>query len=284
MPEKASFEELAEANAASRALEPEEEVATETEVEPEEDTEEVTEGESAEESEELSHKEKTRRGRERAEQLRQSEAKSDRLATDNTELKIRLAKIEGQMEERERQGPLAAPPEDSFDPDEPLTRGELEEVLRKENAKRNAEMDKLVAEDAAYASKYKELVYGVLEDNEDKDEILALFNSNDPSDFEKYGTKRSTDPVRDFEVNLANAERDILRRKNKKLNEQLGGKNPKVREDETDGSGVGSDIETKPKPKVELIDATDPDSRAYMDYLKKNDPKAYEKLGKKYRT
>lgn len=277
-------EELIKANAlSSRALPPkeaEEEVVTE--VEPEEVIEEVTEGETTEE--EPTHAEKTQRGRERAEQLRKSEAERGRIATELVEAKIKLAKLEGQIEERGRQGPLVAPPEEPFDKDETLTRGELEEVLRKERDKSDAELELVIARDAAYASRYSELVYGTLENNEDKDEILALFNSNDPKDFERYGTKRSTDPVSDFEVNLANAERDILRRKNKELNEQLGGKNQKVREEEPDGAGVAGNIDSKPTPKVELIDATDKDSRAFMDFVKRDFPKTHEKMSGKYRT
>jgi hypothetical protein len=285
MPNRPSFEDLAEANALSDgALEPEvveEEVVPEPDVEPEEVIE--TEGDQVE-PEELSHAEKTQRGRERAEKLRKSEAENERLATELVESQIRLAKIEGQMEERDRQGPLVAPPEEPFDPDETLTRGELEEVLRKEAEKLRIEREKVIAEDTAYASKYKELVFSVLDSHEKKDKILELFRSNKPEDIDKYDTRHFGNPARDFEINLANAERDILKAENVELIKQLGGKNPKVREDEPDGAGVAGDVEPKPKPKVELIDATDPDSQAYMTWLKVDDPKAYDKLKEKYRT
>ena len=281
-----NFDDLIEANKQSRAFDVGEEVSEEvsTEVEPEEATEvEGAEGDNVDDTED-SHADKTRKGRERAEQLRKSEAEKDRLATNNTELKIRLAKLEGQMEERGRQGPVVAPPEVPLDPDETLTRGELLEELRKREDMRIAEAEIADEKRLAYSSKYSELVYGALENHEDKDEILKMFRSNDPGDFDKYGVKRSNDPVFDFEVNLANAERDILRRKNKELSKQLDGKNPKVREDATDGAGVGGDVDPKPKPKVEKIDATDPDSQAFMGYLKESNPKAYEKLSGKYRT
>jgi len=282
-----TIDALNEANRQSRALEPDaigeevtEEVIQEVDVEPDEAVE--VEGDHVDDGE--SHAEKTKRGRERAEKLRKSEAENERLATDLSEAKLRLAKLEGKMEERERQGPVAAPPEEPFDPDETLTRGELKEVLDREKARLEQEREIAYDKELAYSTKYKDLTFSLLDGHEDKDAILSLFRSNDPDDIDKYDSRHTGDPVRDVEINLANAERDILRKKNKELSEQLGGKNPKVREDVTDGSGVGAGKDPDPKPKVDKIDATDPDSKEYMDWLKKTYPKTHEKLEEKYRT
>ena len=287
--DRETLDALKEANKQSRALEPDaageeinEEVVPEVDVEPEEANE--AEGENIDETEEESHAEKTKRGRERAEKLRKSEADNERLATDLSEAKLQLAKLEGKMEERDRQGPVVVPPEEPFDPDETLTRGELKEELAKEKAKLERERELAYDKELAYATKYKELTFSFLDGHEDKDEILSLFRSNDPDDIDKYDSRHTGDPTRDVEINLANAERDILRKKNKELSEQLGGKNPKVREDVTDGSGVGAGAEPDPKPKVEKIDATDPDSRDFSDWLKKTYPKTHEKMEEKYRT
>jgi len=288
MSDKPSIADLEAANPYNKAADFEEPVVEEPVVEP---VEEVTEPEEpevegeGEPTEKELHAEKTKRGRERAELLRKSEAEKNRLASELAESNLRLAKLEGQMEERLRQGPDMAPPDDNRDPDETLTRGQMEEELRRMRAQDDLAKEEIYQKELVYSAKYREVTFDSLDGHDKEDEILALFRSNDQEDIEKYNAKYSDNPERDFQINLANAERDIYRRENKELAEKLQGKNPKVREEDVDGSGVGGDSATPDAtPEKEKVDMSDPRVREFMKFSKDRGGKYHEKLKEKYQT
>ena len=273
-----SIEQLTEAYRAGEEVE--QEVAEEPVV-PEEANEEVQEEpveseETLEVEDDESHAEKTRKGRERAEKLRKTEAENERLAAELAEVQLKLARQEGRFEEMSRHGPEMAPPE-PVDPDEPMTRGELEAVLAAERKRTKDEQDELNRVVTEYTSDYKKLLGSIEEDHPHRDKILDLMTSRDPEIMDRYNYLYSDNAKSNFDINFEKAELDVLKKDNMELNSKLSKKNPKVREDEVEGAGVGG-VGKSGEKAVKLKPVTDEASKIYIENLRKRDPAAAQRL------